>query len=42
VVTPELQAKLIAGVEEATGGRPIPELAAERDAALVRLLAAKG
>lgn len=41
VMTPELQQALIAGVAEATGGRPIPELAAERDAALTRLLAAK-
>jgi 3-hydroxyacyl-CoA dehydrogenase len=41
VMTPELQQALIAGVAEATGGRPISELAAERDAALTRLLAAK-
>ncbi|MBL6458471.1 3-hydroxyacyl-CoA dehydrogenase [Belnapia sp. T6] len=41
VVTPALQQALIAGVAEETGGRPIAELAAERDAALVRLLAAK-
>ncbi|WP_369796819.1 3-hydroxyacyl-CoA dehydrogenase family protein [Belnapia sp. F-4-1] len=41
VLTPELQRALIEGVAQETGGRPIPALAAERDAALVRLLAAK-
>jgi carnitine 3-dehydrogenase len=41
VMTPALQQALIAGVAEATGGRSIPDLAAERDAALTRLLAAR-
>ncbi len=41
VLTPELQKALIDGVAQETGGRPIPALAADRDAALVRLLAAK-
>jgi hypothetical protein len=40
-VTPELQAKLIAGVAEATGGADTQELARRRDAALARLLAAR-
>lgn len=40
-VTPELQSRLAAGIHAATGGAPIAELAARRDAALVRLLAAK-
>jgi 3-hydroxyacyl-CoA dehydrogenase len=41
VLTPALQRALIEGVAQETGGKPIPALAAERDAALVRLLAAK-
>ncbi len=40
-VTPDLQKALIAGVAEETGGKPIPELATVRDAALARLLAAR-
>jgi carnitine 3-dehydrogenase len=40
-VTPELQAKLIAGVAEVTGGAGTQELARRRDAALARLLAAR-
>ncbi len=40
-VTPELQAKLVAGVAEATGGAGTQELARRRDAALARLLAAR-
>jgi carnitine 3-dehydrogenase len=40
-VTPDLQAKLIAGVAEATGGASTQELARRRDAALARLLAAR-
>ncbi len=41
VLTPALQRALIEGVAQETGGKPIPALAAERDAALVRLLAAR-
>jgi hypothetical protein len=40
-MTPELQAKLIAGVAEATGGAGTREMARRRDAALARLLAAR-
>jgi hypothetical protein len=40
-VTPELQAKLIAGGAEATGGASTQELARSRDAAPARLLAAR-
>jgi 3-hydroxyacyl-CoA dehydrogenase len=40
-VTPELQAELIAGVAEATGGAGTQELARRRDAALARLLSAR-
>jgi hypothetical protein len=40
-LTPELQAKLVAGVAEATGGASTQELARHRDAALARLLAAR-
>ena len=39
VLTPELRAKLVAGVRAEAGGRPIAELERERDAALVALLA---
>ncbi len=39
---PELQAKLIAGVAEATGGASTQEMARRRDAALARLLTARG
>jgi hypothetical protein len=41
VMTSELQAKLIAGVADATGGAGTREMARRRDAALVRLLAAR-
>jgi carnitine 3-dehydrogenase len=41
-VPPALQAKLIAGVAEATGGATTQELARRRDVALARLLAAPG
>ena len=41
VMTSELQAKLIAGVAEATSGAATQELAHRRDAALARLLAAR-
>ena len=37
-MTPELEERLIAGVEAETGGRPVPELARERDAKLVAIL----
>ena len=40
-VTPALQRELIAGITEELGGRTVPELAAERDAALTRLLQAR-
>ena len=40
-LTVDLVDKLIAGVDTETGGRSIAELAAKRDAALVRLLRAK-
>ena len=40
-MTPELQRALIEGVAEATGGASIRDLAAQRDAALARLLAAR-
>ena len=40
-LTPELQAKLIAGVDEATGGAGTQDMARWRDAALARLLAAR-
>ncbi|CAA9215394.1 MAG: Carnitine 3-dehydrogenase [uncultured Acetobacteraceae bacterium] len=40
-VTSELQAKLIAGVADATGGAGTREVARRRDAALARLLAAR-
>jgi len=40
-VAPALQAKLIAGVAEATGGATTQELARRRDAALARLLATR-
>jgi 3-hydroxyacyl-CoA dehydrogenase len=38
VMTPELQAKLVEGVAQATGGKPIPEMAARRDAFLTALI----
>jgi len=38
VMTPELQAQLVAGVQEATGGKPIPEMAKRRDAFLTALI----
>jgi hypothetical protein len=38
VMTPELQAQLVAGVQEATGGKPIPEMARRRDAFLTALI----
>ena len=41
VMTSDLQAKLIAGVADATGGAGTREMARRRDAALVRLLAAR-
>jgi 3-hydroxyacyl-CoA dehydrogenase len=41
VVTPELQAQLIAGVAEEVQGRSTRELAAERDAKLTALLVAR-
>jgi carnitine 3-dehydrogenase len=41
VMTSELQAKLIAGVADATGGAGTREMARRREAALVRLLAAR-
>ncbi len=37
-ITPELQAKLVAGVREATGGKTIPEMAQRRDDFLTALL----
>jgi 3-hydroxyacyl-CoA dehydrogenase len=37
-VTPELAAKLVAEVKEASGGREIPEMAARRDAFLTALV----
>ena len=37
-VTPDVQAKLVAGVREETGGRSVAELAARRDAFLISLL----
>jgi hypothetical protein len=37
-MTPELQAQLVAGVQEATGGKPIPEMARRRDAFLTALI----
>jgi 3-hydroxyacyl-CoA dehydrogenase len=40
-LTPEIAEKVTAGVVAETGGLPIAELAAKRDAALVRLLQAK-
>ena len=40
-LTPEIRDTVIAGVEAETGGRSVAELAARRDAALVRLLRAK-
>lgn len=40
-VTPELQAKLIAGIAEAASGAGTKELARRRDAAPARLLAAR-
>ncbi|MBK1661363.1 3-hydroxyacyl-CoA dehydrogenase NAD-binding domain-containing protein [Paracraurococcus ruber] len=40
-LTPDLQRALVQGVAEETEGKPIPDLAAARDAALARLLAAR-
>lgn len=41
VLTPELQAQLITGVQEEVAGRSTGDLVAERDAKLMRLLAAR-
>jgi 3-hydroxyacyl-CoA dehydrogenase len=37
-VTPALQAQLVAGVKEATGGKPIPEMAKRRDEFLTAII----
>jgi carnitine 3-dehydrogenase len=41
-LTPDIRAKLIAGVMAEAAGRSIPELEAERDAGLMRVLTARG
>ena len=38
-LTPELQARIVEGVREATGGKPIPEMAKRRDEFLTALIA---
>jgi carnitine 3-dehydrogenase len=40
-LTPEVCARLVEGVQAEANGRSIPELEAQRDAALIRVLAAR-